>query len=87
MPGLFKTADNPTLYMSDGFKRKALTEPMWADFKETWGDVPVATVADMAALDAIAGPDWATVVPPSGGLTYEQTVQAAKEGANLAEDS
>jgi len=87
MPGLFKTADSDTLYMSDGFKRKALTGPMWADFKETWGDVPVATVADMAALDAIAGPDWATVVPPSGGLTYEQTVQAAKEGANLAEDS
>lgn len=88
MPGLFKTPDNATIYMSDGFKRKALTGAMWADFKKTWGDVPVATVADMAALEAIAGPDWTTVVPPSGGgLTYEQTVQAAKEGANLAEDS
>ena len=79
MPGLFKTADSSTLYMSDGFKRKALTGAMWADFKETWGDVPVATVADMAALDAIAGPDWATVVPPGGGLTYEQAVAANLE--------
>jgi hypothetical protein len=72
--------------MSDGFKRKALTGAMWADFKETWGDVPVATVADLAALEAIAGPDWATVVPPTGGLTYAQVVQAVEEGAPTADE-
>ena len=86
VPGLFQIKGNDTLYMSDGFKRKTLTLQMWTDFKETWGNVPVATCATQADLEAIAGPDWTTVGAGTAGPTTAQIATAVvdEEHARLA---
>ena len=87
MPGLFQIKGNDTLYLSDGFRRKTLTLQMWTDFKETWGNVPIASCATQADLDAIAGPDWATLAAGVAGPTAAQIATAVvdEEHARLAD--
>lgn len=83
MPGLFQVTGITTLYLSDGFKRKTLTETMWEQAKATWGNMRIAKVANLAELDAIAGPDWTEAGPPVA-ITVAQLDEvsaAAKEGA------
>ena len=81
MPGLFKTPETgETVWMSDGFKRKALSGRMWADYKETWGDTPIATCADLAALEAIAGPEWTAGAPVDLTSVEAAAEKGAKKG-------
>jgi hypothetical protein len=81
MPGLFKIQGSDTLYLSDGFRRKTLSYPMWQQYKAAWGDRPVSVVPDEPALSALAGPDWQEVTGPAAAVDLAAIAKAVNDDA------
>lgn len=78
--GLFRIKGRNEVWASDSQHRRHLPNPAaMADFKETFGNVPIAEVADEAALEAAAGPVAAASVPPAGGLTADDVRAIVRE--------